>query len=201
MTFSSFEIDHFWIEIEKNYFNLSKGSEVFDLKARKSKGLPLCQLSTWAPKCHFSPNFNYSKKWEFSIGYNRNFRSTLILTFNITKVIWIGKIEKMQTTYIGLICAGVVFVLFSIILHIFIYKKHLKRKSVKTSILPENPDTNEQVLDLVSLIPDLEVTICKRKFPQDIIKTWSDIEIGHEVGEGNFGKVYKGFWHFSEFQR
>ena len=107
----------------------------------------------------------------------------------------------MQTTYIGLICIGVVVVLFFIILHIFIYKKDLKRKSVKTSILPENTDTNEQVLDLVSLIPDLEVTICKRKFPQDIIKTWSDIEIGHEVGEGNFGKVYKGFWHFSEFQR
>ena len=157
--------------------------------------------STWAHKCYFSPNFNYSKEWEFSIGYNRNFRSTLILKFNITEVIWVEKIEKMQTTYIGLICIGVVGVLFLIILHIFIYKKRLKRKSVKTSIPPENPDPNEQVLDLVSLIPDLEVTICKRKFPQDIIKNWSDIEIGHEVGEGNFGKVYKGFWHFSEFQR
>ena len=107
----------------------------------------------------------------------------------------------MQTTYIGLICIGVVVVLFFIILHIFIYKKDLKRKSVKTSILPENTDTNEQVLDLVSLIPDLEVTICKRRFPQDIVKNWSEIEIGHEVGEGNFGKVYKGFWHFSKFQR
>ena len=157
--------------------------------------------STWAHKCYFSPNFNYSKEWEFSIGYNRNFRSTLILKFNITEVIWVEKIEKMQTTYIGLICIGVVGVLFLIILHIFIYKKRLKRKSVKTSIPPENPDPNEQVLDFVSLIPDLEVTICKRKFPQDIIKNWSDIEIGHEVGEGNFGKVYKGFWHFSEFQR
>ena len=157
--------------------------------------------STWAHKCYFSPNFNYSKEWEFSIGYNRNFRSTLILKFNITEVIWIGKIEKMQTTYIALICAGVVFVLFLIILHVFIYKKRLQRKSVKKSIPPENPDTNEQVLDLVSLIPDLEVTVCKRKFPQDLIKNWSDIEIGHEVGEGNFGKVYKGFWHFSEFQR
>ena len=83
-------------------------------------------------------------------------------------------------------------------MHIFIYKKHLKRKSVKTSILPENPDPN---LDLVSLIPDFEVTICNRKFPQDIVKNWPDIEIGHEVGEGNFGKVYKGFWHFSKFQR
>ena len=154
-----------------------------------------------AHKCHFSPNFNYSKEWEFSIAYNRNFRSTLILKFNITEVIWIGKIEKMQTIYIGIICIGVVVVLFFIILPIFIYKKGLIRKSVKTSIPPENPDPNEQVLDLVSLIPDLEVTICKRKFPQDIIKNWSDIEIGHEVGEGNFGKVYKGFWHFSEFQR
>ena len=157
--------------------------------------------STWAHKCYFSPNFNYSKEWEFSIGYNRNFRSTLILKFNITEVIWVEKIEKMQTTYIGLICICVVGVLFLIILHIFIYKKRLKRKSVKTSIPPENPDPNEQVLDFVSLIPDLEVTICKRKFPQDIIKKWSEIEIGHEVGEGNFGKVYKGFWHFSEFQR
>ena len=104
----------------------------------------------------------------------------------------------MQTTYIGLICVGVVGVLFLIILHIFIYKKRLKRKSVETSIPPENLDPN---LDLVSLIPPSEVTICKRNFPQDIVKNWSDIEIGHEIGEGNFGKVYKGFWHFSKFQR
>ena len=107
----------------------------------------------------------------------------------------------MQSIYIVLICVGVVVVLFLIILHIFICKKYLKGKSVKTSILPENPDPNVQVLDFVSLIPDLEVTICKRKFPQDIVKKWSEIEIGHEVGEGNFGKVYKGFWHFNKFQR
>ena len=107
----------------------------------------------------------------------------------------------MQTTYIALICAGVVFVLFLIILHVFIYKKHIKRKSVIIPNSFEPPDRNEQVLESVHLIPPSEVIICNRKFPQDIVKNWSDIEIGHEVGEGNFGKVYKGFWHFSKFQR
>ena len=99
----------------------------------------------------------------------------------------------MQTTYIGLICAGVVFVLFLIILHIFIYKKHLKRKSVKTSILPENPDTNEQVLDLVSLIPDLEVTICKRRFPQDIVKNGLKLKLGMKLGKEILEKFTKDF--------
>ena len=40
-----------------------------------------------------------------------------------------------------------------------------------------------------------------KEFSSGVIKEWSDINIKKEIGEGNFGKVYKGFLHLNEVQR
>ena len=43
--------------------------------------------------------------------------------------------------------------------------------------------------------------ICGRKFPSNIVKNWSDINIQKEVGKGSFGKVYQAFLNLNEVQR
>ena len=40
-----------------------------------------------------------------------------------------------------------------------------------------------------------------KEFPDAVIKDWSDINIKKEIGEGNFGKVFKGYLHLNEVQR
>ena len=40
-----------------------------------------------------------------------------------------------------------------------------------------------------------------KDFPDAVIKDWSDINIKKEIGEGNFGKVFKGYVHLNEVQR
>ena len=40
-----------------------------------------------------------------------------------------------------------------------------------------------------------------KEFSPGVIKDWSDINIKNEIGEGNFGKVYKGYLHLNEVQR
>ena len=39
------------------------------------------------------------------------------------------------------------------------------------------------------------------EFSPGVIKDWSDIDIKREIGEGNFGRVYKGYLHLNEVQR
>ena len=40
-----------------------------------------------------------------------------------------------------------------------------------------------------------------KEFCPSVIKDWSDIDIKKEIGEGNFGKVYKGYLHLNKVQR
>ena len=40
-----------------------------------------------------------------------------------------------------------------------------------------------------------------KDFPDAVIKDWSNINIKKEIGEGNFGKVFKGYVHLNEVQR
>ena len=39
-----------------------------------------------------------------------------------------------------------------------------------------------------------------KKFPKSTVKNWSDITFGKEIGDGAFGKVYKGFLHLSKHE-
>ena len=43
--------------------------------------------------------------------------------------------------------------------------------------------------------------VCGKKFPKSSVKNWSDITFGKEIGDGAFGKVYKGFLHQSKHER
>ena len=45
------------------------------------------------------------------------------------------------------------------------------------------------------------IEIDGKTFPTDIVKEWSQIDVTNEIGEGNFGKVFKGFLHLNEVQR
>ena len=45
------------------------------------------------------------------------------------------------------------------------------------------------------------VDISGRSFPVGIVKNRSDVNIKKEIGEGNFGKVYQGFFHLNDVQR
>jgi hypothetical protein len=40
-----------------------------------------------------------------------------------------------------------------------------------------------------------------KEFSPGVIKDWSHIDIKKEIGEGNFGRVYKGYLHLNEVQR
>ena len=40
-----------------------------------------------------------------------------------------------------------------------------------------------------------------RSFHAGIVIKWSDIKMEREIGEGNFGKVYRGYLHLNEIQR
>ena len=40
-----------------------------------------------------------------------------------------------------------------------------------------------------------------RKFPANLLKDWSDINIEMEIGNGDFGKVYHGYLHLNGVQR
>ena len=43
--------------------------------------------------------------------------------------------------------------------------------------------------------------VCGRVFPKSTVKDFSDIRFGAEIGDGNFGKVFKGVLYLSEYQR
>ena len=45
------------------------------------------------------------------------------------------------------------------------------------------------------------IDICGLQFPKSTIKDWNDITLGKKLGGGQFGKVYKGFLHLSDYQR
>ena len=42
-------------------------------------------------------------------------------------------------------------------------------------------------------IYEKNVSFLHKTFLPEFVKDWSDIEIVNSIGEGNFGKVYKGF--------
>ena len=51
------------------------------------------------------------------------------------------------------------------------------------------------------LIENESIDICGRKFPVNVVKDWSDINILNEIGDGDFGKVYQGYLHLNKVQR
>ena len=48
--------------------------------------------------------------------------------------------------------------------------------------------------------PDF-VTFNGKKFPKETVMSWSDIKKERAIGSGQFGQVYKGFLHLSDYQR
>ena len=84
--------------------------------------------------------------------------------------------ENLNTSWIviAVICP---MIFFGIVAIIFVKKR--KNSNIKTMAL--NP------------IYEKNVTFLHKTFLPEFVKDWSDIEIVNSIGEGNFGKVYKGF--------
>ena len=45
------------------------------------------------------------------------------------------------------------------------------------------------------------IDVYGRTFPTGIVKAWSQIKFSEEIGDGNFGKVFKGFLDMNEVAR
>ena len=73
-----------------------------------------------------------------------------------------------------------------------------RRKSKQTR--PKITLSNQEEEEIISHKDDL-IDICGLQFPKSTIKDWKDITLGKELGGGQFGKVYKGFLHLSDYQR
>ena len=70
------------------------------------------------------------------------------------------------------------------------WRKNKAKKQLKDELsLPIEPSEHE----------DLEIG--GRIFPKSTVKDFSDIRFGAEIGDGNFGKVFKGVLYLSEYQR
>ena len=63
------------------------------------------------------------------------------------------------------------------------------------------PSTTYEYRTPLHLIEESSVLVCGKKFPKSTVKNRSDITLGNEIGEGAFGKVYKGFLHLSKHER
>ena len=63
------------------------------------------------------------------------------------------------------------------------------------------PSTTYEYRTPLHLIEESSVLVCGKKFPKSTVKNVSDITFGNEIGDGAFGKVYKGFLHLSKHER
>ena len=45
------------------------------------------------------------------------------------------------------------------------------------------------------------IDILGHTFPEEIVKKWSDIVIGDEIGRGNFSIVYQGIMHLTKYHK
>ena len=53
----------------------------------------------------------------------------------------------------------------------------------------------------IQLIPKDWVQIGGRSFPASVVVKLEDIKIQKEIGEGNFGKVFRGYLNLNEVTR
>ena len=57
------------------------------------------------------------------------------------------------------------------------------------------------VREVESFVEDERVCICGHPYPKSMVKAWNDINLGKEIGDGTFGKVYKGFLNLSQYAK
>ena len=91
---------------------------------------------------------------------------------------------------------GIVFAIFLFAIGIVLIANRQKSRQTLSKLTSSNQEEEE----IISHKDDL-VDICGLQFPKSTIKDWKDITLGKELGGGQFGKVYKGFLHLSDYQR
>ena len=135
-------------------------------------------------------SFNYSKTYQLRCSKNNLMHLIMEIKFTV-KEIKQEAIIKSASLGPGIVCAIFLFAIGIVLIA-------NRRKSKQT--LSKLTSSNQEEEEIISHKDDL-VDICGLQFPKSTIKDWKDITLGKELGGGQFGKVYKGFLHLSDYQR
>ena len=135
-------------------------------------------------------SFDYSKTYQLRCSKNNLMHMIMEIKFTV-KEIKQEAIIKSASLGPGIACA-----IFLFAIGIVLIANRRKSKQTRPKITLSNQEEEE----IISHKDDL-VDICGLQFPKSTIKDWKDITLGKELGGGQFGKVYKGFLHLSDYQR
>ena len=135
-------------------------------------------------------SFNYSKTYQLRCSKNNLMHLIMEIKFTV-KEIKQEAIIKSASIGPGIACA-----IFLFAIGIVLIANRQKSKQTLSKLTSSNQEEEE----IISHKDDL-VDICGLQFPKSTIKDWKDITLGKELGGGQFGKVYKGFLHLSDYQR
>ena len=135
-------------------------------------------------------SFNYSKTYQLRCSKNNLMHLIMEIKFTV-KEIKQEAIIKSASIGPGIVCAILLFAIGIVLIA-------NRQKSKQT--LSKLTSSNQEEEEIISHKNDL-VDICGLQFPKSTIKDWKDITLGKELGGGQFGKVYKGFLHLSDYQR
>ena len=138
---------------------------------------------------HFALDFDYDQTYHLTCFKSSMSYVEMKLKFHIPK----KAVISSASMEIGI---GVASVFIIIVFGAFVIIK--KQKSMKKLDLHNTTDDSEK---LPFAPVDSEIMIWGRNFPKSTVKDWNDIEKGKKLGGGQFGLVYRGYLHLSEYQR
>ena len=135
-------------------------------------------------------SFDYSKTYQLRCTKNNLMHLIMEIKFTVKEIKQEAMI-KSASLGPGIACAIFLFAIGIVLI--------ANRQKSKQNLSKLN-SSNQEEEEIISHKDDL-VDICGLQFPKSTIKDWKDVTLGKELGGGQFGKVYKGFLHLSDYQR